>query len=75
MTTKTKMTKFQPMTKIPTKSLVLVIIQVKKIMSIKDLNNLPIAWSTDSCLNTAALVYTSNMAPTDKWYSCLDCQV
>ncbi|KAL7572536.1 hypothetical protein ACA910_000359 [Epithemia clementina (nom. ined.)] len=47
---------------------------VKKIMSIKDLTDFPVICSAEGCVNVAALVYISNLAPTENWYSCLDCQ-
>ena len=49
--------------------------EVKKIMSIQDLKECPIVCSGESCRNVAAMIYVSNLAPTEKWYSCLDCQV
>jgi hypothetical protein len=48
---------------------------VKKIMSIADVNDGPIKCKTETCALAAACVYVSNMEPTTKWYSCLDCQV
>jgi hypothetical protein len=48
---------------------------VTKIMSMKELNCCPIVCSTESCATPAAVTYRSNLAPGEKWYSCLDCQV
>jgi hypothetical protein len=48
---------------------------VKKVMSIADVNDCPIKCSTETCTLAAACVYVSNLAPTEKWYTCLDCQV
>lgn len=39
------------------------------------LTDCPIKCSTDACLLPAACVYVSSHAPTQKWYTCLDCQV
>lgn len=49
--------------------------ELKKVMSVKDLTEFPIKCSTESCKLLASCVYISNLAPTSKWYSCLDCQV
>lgn len=47
-----------------------------KIMSINDLtSDSAIKCSTETCTLPAACAYVSNLAPKDKWYSCLDCQV
>ena len=35
----------------------------------------PIKCSTETCVLPAACVYVSSQAPTEKWYTCLDCQV
>ncbi len=35
----------------------------------------PVKCSTDTCLLPAACVYVSSHASTEKWYTCLDCQV
>jgi hypothetical protein len=35
----------------------------------------PVKCSTETCLLPAACVYVSSQAPTEKWYTCLDCQV
>ena len=48
---------------------------VKKVMSIADVNDCPIKCSTETCTLAAACVYISNLAPAEKWYTCLDCQV
>jgi hypothetical protein len=48
---------------------------VKKVMSIADVSDCPIKCSTETCTLAAACVYVSNLAPTEKWYTCLDCQV
>jgi hypothetical protein len=48
---------------------------VRKVMSIADVNDCPIKCSTETCTLAAACVYVSNLAPTEKWYTCLDCQV
>jgi hypothetical protein len=48
---------------------------VKKVMSIADVKDCPIKCSTEKCTLAAACVYVSNLAPTEKSYSCLDCQV
>jgi hypothetical protein len=48
---------------------------VKKVMSIADVSDCPIKCSTEKCALAAACVYVSNFAPTEKWYTCLDCQV
>jgi hypothetical protein len=47
---------------------------VKKVMSIADVNDCPIKCSTETCTLAAACVYVSNLEP-EKWYTCLDCQV
>jgi hypothetical protein len=48
---------------------------LKKILSFDDLNkDATIKCSTDDCLLPACCVWISNIAPTTKWYSCLDCQ-
>jgi hypothetical protein len=48
---------------------------VRKVMSIADVNDCPIKCSTETCTLAAACIYVSNLAPTEKWYTCLDCQV
>mmetsp|Transcript_407 Transcript_407/g.991 ORF Transcript_407/g.991 Transcript_407/m.991 type:complete len:133 (+) Transcript_407:392-790(+) len=48
---------------------------VIKVMSMKDLEERQIVCNGDSCSTVAAVVYRSNLKPTEKWYSCLDCQV
>jgi hypothetical protein len=48
---------------------------VKKVMSIADVKDCPIKCSNEKCTLAAACVYVSNLAPTEKYYSCLDCQV
>jgi hypothetical protein len=47
---------------------------VTKVMSIQDLEESPIVCSGE-CNTVAAVVYKSSLKPTEKWYSCLDCQV
>ena len=48
---------------------------VKKIMSIHDVTNCPVLCSTEGCNLPAAVVLVSNLKPTEKWYSCIPCQV
>lgn len=49
---------------------------IKKILSINEITQeCPIKCATESCRLPAALIYASNLAPNDKWYTCLDCQV
>jgi hypothetical protein len=47
-----------------------------KIMSIAAVTHeCPIKCSHESCSLPAAVVWVSNLKPTENWYSCLDCQV
>jgi hypothetical protein len=48
---------------------------VKKIMSVHDVTNCPVLCSTEGCNLPAAVVLVSNLKPTEKWYSCIPCQV
>eukprot|EP00980_Cylindrotheca_fusiformis_P023372 scaffold10429_cov126-Cylindrotheca_fusiformis.AAC.3 len=48
---------------------------LRKILSFNDLNkDATIKCSTEDCLLAACSVWVSNLEPTTKWYSCLDCQ-
>jgi hypothetical protein len=48
---------------------------VKKVMSIADVKDCPTECSNETCTLAAACVYVSNLAPTEDWNTCLDCQV
>jgi hypothetical protein len=48
---------------------------VCKVMTVADVNDCPIKCSIEKCTLAAACVYVSNLAPTEKYYTCLDCQV
>jgi hypothetical protein len=48
---------------------------IKKIMSIHDVTNCPVLCSTEGCNVPAAVILVSTLKPTEKWYSCLPCQV
>lgn len=48
---------------------------IKKIMSIHDVTNCPVLCSTEGCNLPAAVILVSTLKPTEKWYSCLPCQV
>jgi hypothetical protein len=48
---------------------------LKGIFSIEAVTGAPIKCSDETCLLPAACSYVSNLAPTTKWYTCLDCQV
>jgi hypothetical protein len=48
---------------------------VKKVMSFADIKDCPIKCSNETCTLAAACIYVSNLAPTEDWYTCLDCQV
>jgi len=48
---------------------------LKLIVSKESLEQAPIKCSTEKCMLPAACAYVSNLAPSTKWYTCLDCQV
>lgn len=49
--------------------------ELKKILSYADITKeATIKCSTETCTLPACSVWISNLAPTEKWYSCLDCQ-
>jgi hypothetical protein len=48
---------------------------LKKVFTVEELKHNPVKCLTSQCTLFAACAYASSLVPTDKWYTCLDCQV
>jgi hypothetical protein len=48
---------------------------LKKVFTVEELKHNPVKCLTSKCTLFAACAYASSLVPTDKWYTCLDCQV